>query len=135
MIVQYKEWIRRAKSNLALSKSPLDKDIVYEDLCFNAQQAVEKALKGLLLVFKVPLIKTHNLFRLCEKLSEYVNISEDMFERIEILSKYSSEIRYPGEWAFVSKEEYLKCVKIAEECVEWVESKFSENINSSVVKL
>ena len=40
-------WMARAKSNLNLAKiNPSTKNIFLEDLCFNAQQSVEKALKA-----------------------------------------------------------------------------------------
>lgn len=42
------EWLRRAGSNLARAKSGrITHEILYEDLCFDAQQALEKALKSL----------------------------------------------------------------------------------------
>ncbi|MDR0289452.1 MAG: HEPN domain-containing protein, partial [Treponema sp.] len=56
-MIRYEEWINRAKGSLTLSK--LEKNIAasdvfyYEDLCYQAQQAVEKAFKGLLIYFGV----------------------------------------------------------------------------------
>lgn len=47
-------WLKRAKSNLAraeLGRNALD--ILYEDLCFDAQQATEKALKGLMAFLRI----------------------------------------------------------------------------------
>ncbi len=38
-----REWLNRARSNLALTRSE-GTNIYLEDLCFNAQQAVEKAV-------------------------------------------------------------------------------------------
>jgi len=40
------DWLRRAKSDLAIAKAPLPDGALYEDMCFHAQQAVEKALKA-----------------------------------------------------------------------------------------
>jgi HEPN domain-containing protein len=38
------EWLQRAKSNMARAKAGrVSPDILYEDLCYDAQQAVEKA--------------------------------------------------------------------------------------------
>ena len=42
------EWLRRAKGNLALAKQRKPRDAYWEDLCFEAEQAVEKALKAVL---------------------------------------------------------------------------------------
>jgi HEPN domain-containing protein len=40
------EWLQRAKSNMARAKAGrVLPDILYEDLCYDAQQAVEKALE------------------------------------------------------------------------------------------
>jgi hypothetical protein len=40
-------WLRRARSNLARAKQDKPDEVLFEDLCFDAQQAVEKALKAL----------------------------------------------------------------------------------------
>jgi HEPN domain-containing protein len=42
-------WIMRAYSNLSLAEKGRSKDVMLEDLCFNTQQAVEKALKAICL--------------------------------------------------------------------------------------
>jgi HEPN domain-containing protein len=42
-----REWLNRARSNLALAKAKR-KGIYLEDLCFDAQQAAEKGHKGTL---------------------------------------------------------------------------------------
>ena len=56
------EWLRRAKSNLLRAKAPRDHpEIMYEDLCFDAQQAAEKAIKGLLVHLQTPFPKTHSI--------------------------------------------------------------------------
>jgi HEPN domain-containing protein len=43
-----REWLNRARSNLVLA-SMQDEGVYLEDLCFNTQQAVEKAIKALLI--------------------------------------------------------------------------------------
>ncbi|HWF62672.1 MAG TPA: HEPN domain-containing protein [Nitrospira sp.] len=44
------EWLNRAKSNLARATVDINlPDIYLEDLCFDAQQAAEKAIKAMLL--------------------------------------------------------------------------------------
>ena len=43
-----REWLNRAKSNLALAKNPIP-GAYLEDLCFEAQQAAEKAIKATLI--------------------------------------------------------------------------------------
>ena len=42
-------WMKRARGNLAQARlGLLSPDMLYEDLCFAAQQAVEKAIKSVL---------------------------------------------------------------------------------------
>jgi len=42
------QWFKRAKSNMARAKAGrVSSEILYEDLCFDSQQVVEKALKAL----------------------------------------------------------------------------------------
>ena len=40
-----REWLNRARSNLALAKSNAV-EVLLEDFCFEAQQAAEKAIKA-----------------------------------------------------------------------------------------
>jgi HEPN domain-containing protein len=47
------EWIARAKSSLALATATTP-GVLYEDLCFQAQQAAEKALKAVFVSRKIP---------------------------------------------------------------------------------
>ncbi|MES0337928.1 MAG: HEPN domain-containing protein [Candidatus Magnetobacterium sp. LHC-1] len=56
------EWLKRAKSNLEIAIiGKLSNTILYEDLCFECQQAVEKALKGFLIFIEIPFSKTHSI--------------------------------------------------------------------------
>ena len=55
-----REWLRRARSNLARSsQGQVTPDVLFEDTCFDAQQAVEKALKALLVLKGVQVPRTH----------------------------------------------------------------------------
>lgn len=63
---RYDSWIGRAKSNYELSKNTIY-GVFYEDLCFQLQQAVEKAFKGLLIYYGVEPEFTHNIGILLNK--------------------------------------------------------------------
>lgn len=59
------EWLRRARSNLARAKADRTlPEILYEDLCFDAQQAAEKAIKAVLIQRRVAFSKTHAIMDL-----------------------------------------------------------------------
>jgi HEPN domain-containing protein len=123
----YKEWMDRAKSSLALSKTKADEDVFYEDLCFQAQQAVEKALKSLLIFYNVDPEKTHNLVTLIKELSKYTSIPDEINEA-SILNAYAVQTRYPGGYTPVDENEYNNTIKVAEGCVKWIEEKIKQLI-------
>jgi HEPN domain-containing protein len=118
----YKMWIDRAKSSLAISKNKPEEDIFLEDLCFQAQQAAEKAIKGLLVFYKVEPEKTHNLVSLIKELSKYITVPDVINETV-ILNDYAVQTRYPGDYTPVDADEYNDAIKIAENCVNWIKNK------------
>ena len=63
-----REWLNRARSNLARARSGATIPEVYlEDLCFDAQQAAEKALKAVLIHLDVSFPYVHDLARPFDK--------------------------------------------------------------------
>jgi len=125
-MASHDEWLKRARSSLGLAKSSGDESVYYEDLCFQAQQAVEKALKALLIYHGVEPERTHNLYRLLEELERFVQI-DDKVRSVLKLYNFAVLTRYPGEYLKVEKEEYEKSVAIAENCLTWVEEKINKN--------
>ncbi|MDR1575856.1 MAG: HEPN domain-containing protein [Treponema sp.] len=121
----YKTWLARARSSLIISKTRTNKAVYFEDLCFQAQQAVEKALKGLLIFYNVDPEKTHNLVSLIKELLKYTELPEEVTET-SILNDYAVQARYPGGYTSVGEEEYNNAVIIAEKCVHWIEAKTKE---------
>lgn len=55
------DWLRHAYSDLALAGITPLPQVLLEQLCFHAQQAAEKALKGILVACNVAVPRTHNL--------------------------------------------------------------------------
>jgi HEPN domain-containing protein len=121
----YREWLKRAHSSLELAKYSENKAVCYEDLCFQAQQAVEKGLKGLLIFFGVEPEKTHNLFILLQKLEKYIEINDDT-KKVLILHNYAVQTRYPGEYATIEQEEYEQVIKISEKCLQWIDEAITQ---------
>ena len=126
----YKTWLDRARSSLAISKIKSDENIFYEDLCFQAQQAVEKALKGLRIFFGVDPEHTHNLVSLIKELSKYIDVPEEINETA-ILNDYAVQTRYPGDYTPIEEEEYNNTIIITENCVKWIEKKIKELLKKS----
>lgn len=66
------DWLLRAHSDLALACGRLRRSVLPEDLCFHAQQAVEKSLKAVLISRGIDFPRTHNLRMLIDVLPETV---------------------------------------------------------------
>jgi HEPN domain-containing protein len=130
---EYKTWIDRAKSCLTISKVKLDGNILYEDLCFQAQQAVEKMIKGLLVFYGVDPERTHNLVSLIRELSKNIDIPEEINETV-MLNDYAVQTRYPGDYTPIGEEEYNNAIIVAERCVMWIEKKIKEQLKKAEEK-
>jgi HEPN domain-containing protein len=63
------EWLGRARSSLNLSSAKTP-GVLYEDLCFQAQQAAEKALKAVFVSRKIPYPYTHDINALLSGLEQ-----------------------------------------------------------------
>ena len=116
------EWLIRAKSNLEIAKiGRVSEDILYEDLCFNCQQAVEKTLKGLLIFLKTGFPFTHIIANLLELVEDQgITIPEEIKDSID-LTIYAVDTRYPSSKKEpVSEEEYKEALELAEQVYNWV---------------
>ena len=115
-----REWLNRARSNLALARNRLP-DIYLEDLCFEAQQSAEKAIKSVLIVRRISYPYVHDLSRLLSLLEESGESIPRSIRIAEELTAYAVIGRYPGTTRPVTVDEYRKAIKIAEAVVEWAE--------------
>ncbi len=115
-------WLAFAKSNLRLAeKGGRLKGVRYEDLCFNAQQAAEKALKAVCLANDLEFSKTHSIVRLVDILeSGGIKIPEAIREA-DVLTQYAVETRYPSWVEEITKAEYKEAIAIAARVVFWAE--------------
>jgi len=120
------EWLRRARSNLKLAERGRRlKDVLLEDLCFNAQQAGEKALKAVCLKRGIDFPKTHSLVRLMDILeADGLQLPTEIKEA-DILTQYAVQARYPGFDEAVTLDEYRYALKLAARLLFWVEKELS----------
>ena len=117
------EWLRRAKSSLELAKTRKEK-IFLEDLCFEAQQAAEKALKALLIHLDIVVPRVHSFNIILSAIAEKIEVPHEI-EDVFILSDYAVQTRYPGDYTPITVEEYDKALAIAEKIISWVEQSMS----------
>ncbi len=122
-----REWLRRARSNLAQARAGVDLEEVYlEDLCFQAQQAAEKAVKGVLVALKIRFPYTHDLATLVSLVERAGYAVPPSVQEAALLSDYAVEARYPGPAEPVTLEEYKEAIAIAESVVRWAEEVIGE---------
>ncbi len=92
-----------------------------ESICFHAQQAVEKFLKAFLTNVNVRARKTHDIATLLELcLTKDKEFSSLDLEKLENLTFYAVEIRYPDEFYNPSLDEAIEALKQAEKVGEFV---------------
>jgi len=113
------DWLTRAKSSLSLSKIEKPDDVFYEDLCFHAQQAVEKALKAVCVKNNIKFRLVHDIGELIETLSKNGIEIKDAIREATTMTEYAVEFRYPGTYEPLSENEYKKSIEIAEKVVKW----------------
>jgi HEPN domain-containing protein len=114
------EWLDRARSSLALSSAKTP-GVLFEDLCFQTQQAAEKSIKAVYVAKKFPYPYSHDINALLSGLEQNgVSIPETLWSAVTLTS-YASDTRYPGFETPVTKEEYLRAVALAQDILRWAE--------------
>ena len=74
-------WLEYAESDLALAKiGKATKKIKYSSLCFHSQQSAEKAIKAVLVFYKIDFPKTHDIRTLLKLLIVHLELSTISFE-------------------------------------------------------
>jgi HEPN domain-containing protein len=120
------DWLRRAKSDLAIARAPLPDQAFYEDLCFHAEQAAEKALKAVYRHHGWTFRYTHDLDELVGGLKRQgLRIPAEVEDAV-VLTSFAWEARYPGLGEPVTLEEYREAVRQAEAVVAWARKEIGE---------
>lgn len=89
------EWIRRARSSLSIAQCNKP-DIYREDLCFQAQQAAEKAIKAVFIVRALPIPYIHDISDLLHRLFESGLVIPEAIKSASRLTPFAVHTRYPG---------------------------------------
>ncbi len=124
------DWLRRSYSNLIRGKNtnlkdPMFEGVFIEDLCFDLQQATEKALKAILIKFGVMFPKTHDISELIKLIKTKTTIQiPDFIKESAELTKYAVKTRYPN-WNTVSENAYREAVIQAEKVYYWAKEQIS----------
>ncbi|MCE9612845.1 MAG: HEPN domain-containing protein [Lentisphaerae bacterium] len=112
------DWLRHAHSDLVLAGMRKSKRLLYEHLCFHAQQAAEKSIKAVLVHHGIQIPRSHDLAYLMGMLPGAVRIPPSLIE-LPILTKYAVQQRYPGEAAPLTSKHRSAALHLAHEAVSW----------------
>ncbi len=109
-----KLWLKKAESDFKTIENNLKSgDPPTDAICFHAQQAIEKHIKGALLYFGEHVTKTHDLVNLLTSISGYIPELGEFEEELDEISHYGVEVRYPDIFYEPSLEEATKAYKTA----------------------
>ncbi|MYB32160.1 MAG: HEPN domain-containing protein [Acidobacteria bacterium] len=117
-----REWMNRARSNLVRAKTRVP-GAYLEDLCFDAQQAAEKAIKAVMILRDIEFPYVHDLDHLLSVLEEDGEPIPAAVRRSAELTKYAVVSRYPMGVRPVSEREYLEATEIAEAVIGWADGR------------
>lgn len=115
-----REWINRAKSNLTRASNVLQ-GVYLEDLCFDAQQAAEKAFKAIFVHRGETFPYVHDLDRLLRLLQANGLRIPAYVKQAKELTRFASRPRYPGNDPPITPRKHRRAVRIATAAVRWAE--------------
>ena len=110
--------LNRARGNLVRAQATLP-GVYLEDLCFDAQQAAEKAIKAVLIARGVDFPLVHDLSRLVTLLGQSGETIPQAIAHATDLTRFAVATRYPSVAEPVTTDEHQRDVAIAEAVVQW----------------
>ncbi len=120
-LIVAKAWIEKADHDLGSAKVIFLHIPEYSDtIAFHCQQAVEKYIKATLISFDVEFRKSHDLLYLLDKLSEYIEVNSETYDKAILLNGFAIEIRYPNKVIHLSKIEIKNAISIADDFRSWL---------------
>jgi HEPN domain-containing protein len=92
-----REWLRFAEDDVVLARGGLTRRQIFQprQVCFNAQQAVEKAIKALLIADQIDFRFTHDLEHLVRALLPE-RVLNPVISDLAWLGQWATSTRYPG---------------------------------------
>jgi HEPN domain-containing protein len=124
LTVYVKNWLTRADEDLKLVEILLGEKEVYPNpICFHAQQAVEKYLKGFLARHDLHVRKIHDLEILLDDIKNIDQSFEELRESAVFLNQFYIESRYPDDYTEFSIEDAQRGYEAAKKIRDIVWSK------------
>lgn len=123
-------WLGRAQDDLAIAETLLDAESPAWAICYHVQQAVEKALKALLVAAGDDPPKTHNLVRLDSALAPRVFEPSD-HHMLASLTLWSVEQRYPADQPEPTAREAQQAIEFGRRALGTIERRIAPPAGAS----
>ena len=118
---EVRAWLDKADRDLRMVRLAMGADVpLWDQACFHAQQAAEKALKGLLVAADLPVPRNHDLLQLIEPLMDELTAIESLEEAAALLTQYGVGPRYPSFLAPETQLDAGSALESAERIVAYV---------------
>lgn len=116
------EWLRYARSDLAVAGIDPPSNVVFETLCYHTQQAAEKAVKAVLIAEGIDPPRTHDVRQLLDLLPPHI-VPPVGSAVIAALTQYAVQARYPDDYSGeIEADEWREAVAVAQRAVDWAEA-------------
>lgn len=130
-----RDWLIRAARDLASSERLLLPPALPAEAAFHVQQAIEKALKCLLVWNNVSFAKTHDLDDLSERCATFAGDMASFRSSIAPLTRYGVETRYPGAEPEPPADEVIAALELARQVVQFVSDQLPPSVIVTMLDL
>lgn len=123
------EWLHLAQADLGVARFCLTDEDYHRNAVFHAQQAAEKALKGMCALKEAPIYKTHDLGEILEVVETFAAEFAERWADVDDISDYAVASRYPQR-PFRYQVNADEAVRLAQELLEAVHVWMSQQSNA-----
>lgn len=117
---RFYEWEKRAEDDFRAMEVMLKEGGLPNPICFHAQQAGEKYLKGFLAFQDAESAKIHSLIQLVDQCIVIDSGFESLKEDAVLLNTFYIETRYPGDYPTFSMKEAKEAYEAAQRVKDFI---------------
>lgn len=117
------EWLQRAEDDLKTIEVLLREGVALRMVCFHAQQAAEKCMKGYLAYHEKHVRKIHELDELLAECEQFDAAFRTLREDALYLTQFYVDTRYPEVLGDVSSAEATRAQEAAKRVCDFVKQK------------
>ncbi len=121
------EWLAHAAADLHYARlGRADASALANLIVFHAQQAIEKALKAILVAHETEFPKTHDLEQLLEIIEDTGAAWPADLNKVLEFTVFATQGRYPGFDDPISEADVAEAIKMAERVLVWAKAEVAK---------